>query len=121
MRFFDFMANLLTYSELSDICNEKKISLSSLAEKAGMTLRGFREGYNRQTIGVLVAASICETLGMTPNELFGWNDERPTFQQVQNGGKNNRQNMTADVELLREQLVVKDKQIQQLLNLLNKK
>jgi DNA-binding Xre family transcriptional regulator len=116
------MSNVLTYGEISEICKKKKISLTTLADKVGMTLRGFREGYNKKTIGIQALVSICKTLGMTPNELLGWSDEEhPTYQQVQNGGKNNQQQMTTDVELLRDQLSVKDRQIEQLLNLLNRK
>lgn len=121
------MRNHLTYSELSDICNEKKISLSKLAECANMTLRGFREAFNRNSVSAHTAASICQTLGITPNQFFGWEDGVKK-QQIQNGGIGNTQQMdTYAVGVLRQQIATKDEQIRekdaqisQLLKLLTK-
>lgn len=131
----------MTYSELSDLCNKRKISLTSVATSADMTLRGFRDGMNRQTLGMKAIEAICTTLEITPNQFFGWNEseegqaardkqgiskgyaiENTQHKQVQNGGIGNTQHIDiASVSVLQEQIKIKDEQISRLLALLEKK
>lgn len=111
---------MMTYSELSDLCYMRKKSLTSIAESAGMTLRGFREGMNKQTLGIKAILPICESLGITPNEFFKVNDQVANYNTTQVGVMNNQNIGAAGIEILQQQLQTKDEQIKQLFQLLNK-
>lgn len=114
------MANIMTYSELSDLCYKKKISLTRIADCANMTLRGFREGMNKQTLGIRAILPICTELGITPNEFFGIDGSTSTFNTNQVGVVNNQNIGAMGVEILQQQLAIKDEQIKQLFELLKK-
>jgi hypothetical protein len=47
------MANIMTYSELSDICDAKRILLKNVAESSGLTYDGLRNGMIKQSLGML--------------------------------------------------------------------
>lgn len=111
----------MTYSELTDLCFKKKISLTSIAESAGMTLRGFREGMNKRTLGIKVLEAVCKRLEISPNEFLGWKEQCSTFNTTQVGVMNNQNIGTNAVELLQHQLAVKDDQIKVLMELLKNK
>ena len=68
------MANIMTYSELSDLCYKKKKSLTRIADCANMTLRGFREGMNTQNTQVRsalpLAARLCRFHRSTSGRLL---------------------------------------------------
>lgn len=115
----------MTYSELTDLCYARKISLTSVAESAGMTLRGFRDGVNKRTLGIKALEAICKTLDISPNEFLGWEEKRSTFNTTQVGVMNSQQIGSVGIEMLHQQLSIKDEQImllheqiKQLLNLL---
>lgn len=110
----------MTYSELSDLCYEKRISLSSVAESANMTLRGFREGMNKQTLGIKAVVNVCKRLSISPNEFFGWEDKGDVYNTTQVGVMNNQNIGAAGIEILQQQLAIKDEQIKELFNLLKK-
>lgn len=114
------MANIMTYSELSDLCYKKKKSLTRIADCANMTLRGFREGMNKQTLGIRAILPICTELGITPNEFFGIDGSTNTFNTNQVGMVNNQNIGAMGVEILQQQLAIKDEQIKQLFELLKK-
>ena len=61
------MANIMTYSELSDICDAKRILIKSVAESSGLTYDGLRNGMVKQSLGMTKVLRICETGGITPN------------------------------------------------------
>lgn len=114
------MANIMTYSELSDLCYKKKISLTRIADCANMTLRGFREGMNKQTLGIRAILPVCTELGITPNEFFGIDSSANTFNTNQVGMVNHQNIGAVGVEILQQQLAIKDEQIKQLFELLKK-
>lgn len=68
------MRNLMTYSELSDYCKDNKIELKSLSQSIGITVQGLAKGMKKQSLGMTVISSLCEKLGITPNQFFGWNE-----------------------------------------------
>lgn len=111
---------MMSYSELSDLCYEKKISLTRIANSANMTLRGFREGMNKQTLGIKAILPICSELGITPNDFFGVDGSSATYNTNQVGMVNNQNIGAIGVEILQQQLATKDEQIKQLLELLKK-
>lgn len=112
--------NMMTYSELSDLCYTRKKSLTSVAECANMTLRGFREGMNKQTLSIKAVLPICRELGISPNDFFGCNDNVATYNTNQVGVVNSQNIGAAGIEILQQQLAIKDEQIMHLLQLLNK-
>lgn len=62
----------MTYSELSDICDQKRILLKNVAENSGLTYDGLRNGMNKQSLGMTKILKICEYVGITPNHFFGY-------------------------------------------------
>lgn len=114
------MGKIMTYSELSDICESKRILLKNVADKSGLTYDGLRNGMIKQSLGMTKVIRICEVVGITPNQFLGWNEEKTTYNTTQVGMMNNQQIGAAGIEILQQQLQTKDEQIKQLLNLLNK-
>lgn len=114
------MANILTYSELSDICDAKRILLKNVAESSGLTYDGLRNGMIKQSLGMIKVLRICEAVGISPNQFFGWNEEKATYNTNQVGMVNNQNIGAAGIEILQQQLAIKDEQIKQLFELLKK-
>ena len=110
----------MTYSELSDLCYARKISLTSVAESANMTLRGFRDGMNNRSLGIKALEAVCKRLEISPNEFLGWEEKYSTFNTTQVGVMNSQSIGSNGIDILQQQLAVKDEQIKQLLQLLNK-
>lgn len=111
----------MTYSELTDLCYARKISLTSVAESAGMTLRGFRDGMNNRSLGIKALESVCKKLEISPNEFLGWEEKCSTFNTTQVGVMNSQNIGSNGIELLQHQLAVKDEQIKVLMELLKNK
>lgn len=128
------MRNLMTYSELSDYCKDNKIELKSLSQSIGITVQGLAKGMKKQSLSMKVVSSLCEKLGITPNQVFGWNEseseqtardaqgmrkgctmvanDNMLHKQVQNGGIGNTQHMDVlSTKVLQEQLRIKDEQL----------
>ena len=114
------MANIMSYSELSDICDAKRILLKNVAENSGLTYDGLRNGMNKQSLGMTKVLRICEYVGISPNQFFGYESIGQTFNTTQVGVMNNQSIGAAGIEILQQQLQAKDEQIKQLLQLLNK-
>lgn len=113
--------NTLTYSELQDICESRKILVKDLCSAIGMTYMGLKSGLERQSLGVKYVSAICEILKITPNQFFRLPDTTTVIgNNVQQTGTFNLQQIQDGMDVLREQLAVKDRQIEQLLTLLNK-
>lgn len=110
----------MTYSELQDLCYKKRISMTSVADCANMTLRGFRVGMMNRTLQIKVVDSVCKMLGITPNDFFGWDNDISTYNTNMVGDNHHNNIGTAGIEILQQQLATKDEQIKQLLQLLNK-
>ena len=115
------MTNQLTYSEICDICAAKKITVTKLAEKVEMTLHGLKAGLQRQTLSSQVIYLVCKELGLTPNQFFRWESNGDTFNTTQVGVMNSQNIGSNGIEILQQQLAVKDEQIDKLINLLSSK
>lgn len=114
------MANQLTYSEITDLCADKRITFTNLAKSAGMTVHGLKYAIQKQTLQSQVVFTICNILGITPNQFFKWEDPASTFNTTQFGVMNSQNIGSAGIEILHQQLAVKDDQIKQLQQMLNK-
>lgn len=110
----------MTYNDLSDICDAKRILLKNVAESSGLTYDGLRNGMIKQSLGMTKVLRICEAIGITPNQFFGWNEEKSTYNTNQVGMVNNQNIGAAGIEILQQQLQTKDEQIKILLELLKK-
>lgn len=110
---------MLTYTELKDILEDKNILLENLAKRVDMTRVGFKGAIENQTLQISKVYAICKYIGITPNYFFGFED-RNGISQTQNGGIGNTQIVDQGIAALRDQLKVKDEQINKLLNLLSK-
>lgn len=113
--------NTLTYSELQDICESKKILVKDLCSAIGMTYMGLKSGLERQSLGVKYVSAICEMLKITPNQFFRIPENATIIgNNIQQTGAVNMQQVQDGMDILHEQLRKKDEQIDKLLTLLNK-
>lgn len=110
----------MTYNDLSDICDAKRILLKNVAQSSGLTYDGLRNGMIKQSLGMTKVLRICEAVGITPNQFFGWNEEKSTYNTNQVGMVNNQNIGAAGIEILQQQLQTKDEQIKILLELIKK-
>lgn len=110
----------MTYNDLFDICDAKRILLKNVAQSSGLTYDGLRNGMIKQSLGMTKVLRICEAVGITPNQFFGWNEEKSTYNTNQVGMVNNQNIGAAGIEILQQQLQTKDEQIKILLELLKK-
>lgn len=115
------MENTLNYFELQDICSAKKITIAELCKRIGITRQGLQSGLERQSLGVRFVTAICNELKITPNQFFRMPENTTIIgNNIQQTGAVNMQQIQDGMDILREQLAVKDRQIEQLLTLLNK-
>lgn len=115
------MTNTLSYSELQSICESKKILIKDLLNAIGLTYMGLKSGLERQSIGAKYVAAICEMLQITPNDFYHVHtDALVQHNNIEQTGIMNMQQVEIGMDTLRQQLAEKDKQIDKLLNILNK-
>ena len=116
----------MTYNELQKLCTKRKIQLKDVLEATGMTYVGLKAAFNNDSLTYRKILPLCECIGITPNELFGVTpikDKTNSYEQI---GLQNTQNIgtqnigTQGIDILQQQLKIKDAQIDKLLNLLNK-
>lgn len=115
------MNNTLNYYELQDLCRARNFTVAELCGRVGITRQGLQSGLERQSLGVKYVFAICELLKITPNQFFRMPDTTTVIgNNVQQTGTINMQQIQDGMDVLHEQLAVKDRQIEQLLTLLNK-
>ncbi len=114
------MSKIMSYSELSDFCYDNKIEIKSLCERIGITTQGLAKGMKKQSLGMLVVKALCDELKITPNRFYGYETSGQTFNTTQVGVMNSQNIGASNIEILHQQLSVKDEQIKHLLQLLNK-
>lgn len=119
---------MLTYNELVDICEQKRVTITEVAKNSLMTLSGFRNAMRKSALTADKIELVCNYLGMTPNDFFkvktsvgdNWCNkygQNQTINQIPN-------ELNQTIEILREQLKEKDTQIsvkdEQINNLISK-
>lgn len=114
------MANIMSYSELSDFCYDNGVEIKSLCQKIGITTQGLAKGMKKQSLGMLVVKALCDELGISPNRFYGYESSGQTYNTTQVGVMNSQNIGATNIEILHQQLSVKDEQINQLIQLLNK-
>ena len=111
---------MLSYNQLQTICEKKRLTITFVAESAGLTLSGLRKGIQKCSLSANVIVPLCKALGITPNDFFeiktdtgdtGCNKygKNQTINQIPN-------ELTETIAILREQLKEKDAQINNLIS-----
>lgn len=112
----------MTYNELTFLAKEKKITMSQLAVEIGFSRGGFKDSIEKRTMPWDKILSLCQILGISPNELLGWETAtvpvNGNYASHVSGG--NTQNSNETIAALSDQLKEKDKQIDRLLKILEK-
>ena len=113
----------MNYNKLKCIAGENGYTMEMLAEKIGISTAGLKKGIESVKLGWNYICKICDTLSISPNQFFGWEEETPSvgsgnFASHITGG--NTQNSNEAIKALKDQLKEKDKQIDRLLKIIEK-
>lgn len=113
----------MNYNKLKCIAEEKGYTMKMLAEKIGISTAGLKKGIDKVKLGWDYISKICDTLSISPNQFFGWEEETPSvgsgnFASHITGG--NTQNSNEAIKALNSQLKEKDKQIDRLLKIIER-
>ena len=103
----------MNYSEIQDLCERRKTTVSDISCRIGMSYTGFKNSLETGKMNANKVVLLCKELGITPNTFFGWEKIDPVTyvdSNVQNGN-NNVQYIMSTVDVLRDQLAAKDSQI----------
>lgn len=113
----------MIYSDLKSLLTKHKKKVKDAAEIAGYADNSFKVAYEDGTMSFSKVPLLCEFIGISPNEFFGWKEEMPVhgsgnFASHISGG--NTQNSNESIKALNNQLKEKDKQIDRLLKIIEK-
>lgn len=111
----------MNYNELQVLCERRKLQIKEVVNAVGMSYTGLRDSLNNNSLPIKKLIPLCRLLNISPNEFLDWG-HTCTYNNtnVQNGDSNTMQIIQGNMDMLKEQLAAKDKQIESLLNLLNK-
>lgn len=112
----------MDYNDLIILIKQKKLQLDEVCKEIGITPEGFRKGIERKSLAFKYIKPTCEALGISPNELFSW-EELNTGSSVyaSNISGINTQNSNEAIKALKDQLKEKDRQISRLMTMLEKR
>lgn len=113
----------MNYNEIKFIAESKNMQMMDLDAELKLARNGLKRSFERQTLPMSKVLQLCQILGITPNEFFGWEEETSSFGNGNyashiSGG--NTQNSNEAIKALREQLKEKDKQIDRLMKIIEK-
>lgn len=112
----------MNYVEIKDLCERRKITVNDITCRIGMSYTGFKTSLETGKMSYDMIGKLCKELGITPNTFFGWEKIDPVTyidSNIQNG--NNNTQVVQVMDALRDQLAVKDKQIERLLQIISEK
>lgn len=109
----------MNYNEIAFLAKEKKITLANLAEQLGITRQGLQTTIERGSFPINKVVPLCHILGISPNELLGW-EAAPGGNYAAHIGGSNTQNSTEAITALSAQLKEKDRQIDRLLKIVER-
>lgn len=109
----------MNYNEIAFLAKEKKITLANLAEQLGITRQGLQTTIERGSFPINKVVPLCQILGISPNELLGW-ETAPGGNYAAHIGGSNTQNSTEVITALSAQLKEKDRQIDRLLKIVER-
>ena len=113
----------MDYNELALLVKKKNYTIASFAVAMGMTRQGFHSGIVNQSFTQEKICRICQLLDITPNEFMGWPQESlsGSGNYAAHISGHNTQNSNEAIKALKDQLKEKDKQIDRLLRIVEKK
>ena len=111
----------MTYNEITFLAKEKKITMSRLASEIGFSRVGLKDSSEKMTMPWAKIVVMCQFLSVTPNELLGWQSEHGNGNYAANISGGNTQNSNEAINVIAQQLDKKDKEIDRLLRIIEKK
>lgn len=113
----------MIYNELKSLLTKHKKKVKDAAKVAGYAENSFKVAFEDGTLSFSKVPLLCEFIGVSPNEFFGWNDDTSAigsgnFASHISGG--NTQNSNESIKAFNNQLKEKDKQIDRLLKIIEK-
>ena len=109
----------MEYNDLMILAKQKKILQKDLCQRLDITPAGFKRGIEKGTLPINKVVPLCQILGISPNELLGW-ETAPVGNYAAHIGGSNTQNSTEAITALSAQLKEKDRQIDRLLKIVEK-
>lgn len=109
----------MEYNDLMILAKQKKILQKDLCQRLDITPAGFKRGIEKGTLPINKVLPLCQALGISPNELLGW-ESVPEGNYAAHIGGSNTQNSTEAITALSAQLKEKDRQIDRLLKIVEK-
>lgn len=112
----------MVYSEVLELCQRRKKRVNDVSCHIGMTYPAFKSALEKNKLPSNCVVLLCKELGITPNTFFGWEKIDPVTyidSNIQNG--NNNTQVVQVMDALRDQLAVKDKQIERLLQIISER
>lgn len=109
----------MEYNDLMILAKQKKILQKDLCQRLDITPAGFKRGIEKGTLPINKVVPLCQILGISPNELLGW-ETAPGGNYAAHIGGSNTQNSTEAITALSAQLKEKDRQIDRLLKIVEK-
>lgn len=111
----------MNYNEIKFIAESKNMQMMDLDAELKLARNGLKRSFERQTLPMSKVLQLCQILGITPNEFFGW--ATPTagsgnYASHISGG--NTQNSNEAIAVLASQLKEKDRQINRLLGIIER-
>lgn len=109
---------MLTYEDLTDICERKRMTATEVAVSCQMTLGGLRKSMRNESISADKIILVCNALGITPNYFFGveetsgdinyGNMQKNAKKQIMQVGT---EELKKTISILEGQLKTKDEQL----------
>ena len=109
----------MEYNDLMILAKQKKILQKDLCQRLDITPAGFKRGIEKGTLPINKVVPLCQILGISPNELLGW-ETAPSGNYAAHIGGSNTQNSTEAITALSAQLKEKDRQIDRLLKIVER-
>lgn len=109
----------MDYNDLMILAKQRKILQKDICEKLELTSAGFKRAWEKGSLSKNKLEMLCHVLEITPNELLGWPVVVTGGNVATNiNGGHNEQNSDMAIAALCEQLKEKDKQIKQLIEVI---
>lgn len=110
---------MLSYNDLTDLCDRKHVTITYVAEFSGMTLSGFRNATRKNALTADKIVLVCKALNITPNDFFCVQvpaSGDTVYGDQQKGAKKQiiykeSEELKQTIQMLRDQLKAKDEQI----------
>lgn len=115
----------MNYKKLKDLAEARKIMIKDLAERLGMTPNGFKVSIETEKFPIGKVRDLCDYLEISIAEFFDegfiLNNSGNIISRSTAGGDITAGGSAGEVAFLRQQIKEKDRQIQDLLNILKNK